>query len=125
MLRDIFARRRIDRGPVSCIRLRMALEPVDDVGVEPKGDLLLDGTKERAALRDAGTVEFEERGGRTRAPRLIARRAGQPGPVHTLSAGVYRRSILVAMMKSFSCSPLIFLVCRDTVALPQPKLISG
>jgi hypothetical protein len=27
------------------------------------------------------------------------------------------RSILVAMMKSFSCSPLIFLVCRETVAL--------
>jgi DNA-binding transcriptional ArsR family regulator len=25
-------------------------------------------------LRDAGIVEFEERGGRTRAPRLIARR---------------------------------------------------
>jgi len=35
------------------------------------------------------------------------------------------RSILVAMMKSFSCSPLIFLVCRETVALPQPKLIFG
>jgi hypothetical protein len=33
------------------------------------------------------------------------------------------RSILVAMMKSFSCSPLIFLVCKETVALPQPKLI--
>jgi len=32
------------------------------------------------------------------------------------------RSILVAMMKSFSCSPLIFLVCGETVALPQPKL---
>ncbi len=35
------------------------------------------------------------------------------------------RSILVAMMKSFSCSPLIFLVCKETVALPQPKLIFG
>ena len=66
MLRDIFARRLIDRGPVSCIRLRMALEPVDDVGVEPKGDLLLDGTKERAALRDAGTADFEERAGPAR-----------------------------------------------------------
>jgi len=29
---------------------------------------------------------------------------------------------LVAMMKSFSCSPLIFLVGRETVALTQPKL---
>jgi hypothetical protein len=28
------------------------------------------------------------------------------------------RSILVAMMKSFSCSPLIILVCSETVALP-------
>ena len=35
------------------------------------------------------------------------------------------RSILVAIMKSFSCNPLIFLVWRDTVALPQPKLILG
>ena len=35
------------------------------------------------------------------------------------------RSILGAMMKSFSCSPLIFLVCRETVTLPQPKLIFG
>src|SRR6266446_9294355 len=31
------------------------------------------------------------------------------------------RSVLVAMMKSFSCSPLIFLVCKETVALPQPS----
>src|SRR5258705_1052556 len=30
------------------------------------------------------------------------------------------RSILLAMMKSFSCSPLIFLVLRETVAWPQP-----
>ena len=35
------------------------------------------------------------------------------------------RSILLAMMKSFSCSPLIFLVLSETVARPQPKLISG
>jgi hypothetical protein len=31
------------------------------------------------------------------------------------------RSILVAMMKSFSCSPLIFLVCSETVALPPTE----
>jgi hypothetical protein len=45
-----------------------------------------------------------------------------------VQAGAMRanmRSILVAMMKSFSCNPLIFLVCRETVALPQPKLIFG
>ena len=35
------------------------------------------------------------------------------------------RLLLAAMMKSFSCKPLIFLVCHDTVAQPQPKLISG
>ena len=51
--------------------------------------------------------------------------SGELGPVHTHAARVYMRSILVAMMKSFSCSPLIFLVCRETVALPHPKLISG
>jgi len=35
------------------------------------------------------------------------------------------RSIFAAMMKSFSCRPLIFLVCKETVAYPQPKLTSG
>ena len=44
--------------------------------------------------------------------------------------GIARRhqkdpSILAAMMKSFSCRPLIFFVCSDTVAKPQPKLMSG
>ena len=34
------------------------------------------------------------------------------------------RSIF-AMMKSFSCSPLIFVVCSEIFALPQPKLIFG
>jgi hypothetical protein len=31
-------------------------------------------------------------------------------------------SILVAMMKSFSCNPLIFLVCKETVALPPAEV---
>ena len=44
---------------------------------------------------------------------------------HAVAVRANMRSILVAMMKSFSCSPLIFLVCRETVALPQPKLIFG
>src|SRR5262249_49009007 len=35
------------------------------------------------------------------------------------------RSILLAMMKSFSCSPLIFFVISETVAWPHPKLTSG
>src|ERR1700687_589372 len=51
--------------------------------------------------------------------------AGQPELVHAVAVRANMRSILVAMMKSFSCSPLIFLVCRETVALPQPKLIFG
>ena len=51
--------------------------------------------------------------------------AGQPVLVHAVAIRANMRSILVAMMKSFSCSPLIFLVCRETVALPQPKLICG
>jgi hypothetical protein len=45
--------------------------------------------------------------------------------VHAVAVRANIRSILVAMMKSFSCSPLIFFVCRETVALPQPKLIFG
>jgi hypothetical protein len=45
--------------------------------------------------------------------------------VHAVAVRANMRSILVAMMKSFSCSPLIFSVCRETVALPQPKLIFG
>lgn len=45
--------------------------------------------------------------------------------VHAVAVRANMRSILVAKMKSFSCSPLIFLVCRETVALPQPKLIFG
>jgi hypothetical protein len=44
---------------------------------------------------------------------------------HTVAVRANMRSILVAMMKSFSCSPLIFLVCKETVAFPQPKLIFG
>jgi len=51
--------------------------------------------------------------------------AGQPELLHAVAVRANMRSILVAMMKSFSCSPLIFLVCRETVALPQPKLIFG
>jgi hypothetical protein len=51
--------------------------------------------------------------------------AGQVELVHPAAMRENMRSILVAMMKSFSCSPLIFLVCSETVALPQPKLIFG
>jgi hypothetical protein len=42
--------------------------------------------------------------------------AGQPELVYAVAVRANMRSILVAMMKSFSCSPLIFLVCRETVA---------
>src|SRR5258708_26744473 len=38
------------------------------------------------------------------------------------SGRLSNRSILLAMMKSFSCSPLIFLVFRETVAQPQPNV---
>ena len=44
---------------------------------------------------------------------------------HAVVVRANMRSILVAMMKSFSCSPWIFLVCRETVTLPQPKLMFG
>jgi hypothetical protein len=52
-------------------------------------------------------------------------KAGHQNSFTPLALRANRRSILVAMMKSFSCSPLIFLVCRETVAMPQPKLIFG
>jgi hypothetical protein len=45
--------------------------------------------------------------------------------VYAVAVRANMRSILVAMMKSFSCSPLILLVCRETLALPQRKLIFG
>ena len=45
--------------------------------------------------------------------------------VHAVVLRANIRSIFAAMMKSFSCSPLIFLVCRETVALPQPKQTFG
>jgi len=45
--------------------------------------------------------------------------------VHAVAVRANMRSILVAMMKSFSCSPWIFLVCREPVTLPQPNLIFG
>ena len=51
--------------------------------------------------------------------------AGHAELVHPAAVRANMRSILVAMMKSFSCSPLIFLVWSETVALPQPKLIFG
>jgi hypothetical protein len=63
---------------------------------------------------------------RTFAPRFLLPRAGSDTERHhavAVRANIW--SILVAMMKSFSCSPLIFLVCKETVALPQPKLIFG
>jgi hypothetical protein len=75
-----------------------------------------------------GSETTQAVGGRTGNPPVRPEErasSGQLGAVHTLAAREYMRSILVAMMKSFSCSPLIFLVCRETVALPQPKLIFG
>jgi hypothetical protein len=58
--------------------------------------------------------------------RAISRNAGagQPELIHAVAVRANMRSILVAMMKSFLCSPLIFLVRRETVALPRPKLYS-
>jgi hypothetical protein len=55
----------------------------------------------------------------------VAQIAEQAELVHAAGVRANIRSILVAMMKSFSCSPLIFLVCSETVALPQAKLIFG
>ena len=80
--------------------------PACSVAISHRGISLLH-VEERARHRKRGQV------------------AGQPELVHAVAVRANMRSILVAMMKSFSCSPLIFLVCRETVALPQPKLIFG
>src|SRR5262245_37522380 len=60
-----------------------------------------------------------------RAPPIVMSNLRESGAVQDVAVRANMRSILLAMMKSFSCSPLIFLVCRETVALPQPKLIFG
>jgi hypothetical protein len=41
--------------------------------------------------------------------------SGAHGPIDGKTTGSESRSILAAMMKSFSCSPLIFFVCITTV----------
>ena len=76
---------------------------------------------QRLSHRGISPLHVEERARRRKAVQV----AGQRELVHAAAVRANMRSILVAMMKSFSCSPLIFLVCRETVALPQPKLIFG
>jgi hypothetical protein len=74
-------------------------------GGTPRGEL------SQAICTSKNTVGNEKAAHVTRQAELI-----QPAAVRA-----NMRSILVAMMKSFSCNPLIFLVCSETVALPQPK----
>src|SRR5260370_38810574 len=83
-----------------------------------------DPDRSRAPTAIASLHQFAARR-RTRSAPKRAQVAGQPELVHAVAVRANMRSILAAMVKSFSCSPLIFLVCRETVALPQPKLIFG
>jgi hypothetical protein len=76
---------------------------------------------QRLSHRGINLLHVEERARHRKGAQV----PGQPQLVHAVAVRANMRSILVAMMKSFSCSPLIFLVCRETVALPQPKLIFG
>jgi hypothetical protein len=56
--------------------------------------------------------------------KATASRKGHGGvPIRVGRSSV--RLILLAMMKSFSCRPLIFMVFSEMVARPQPKLMSG
>ena len=75
----------------------------------------------KRAIRGLSLTHIEERACTEEALQVAA----QVELVHPAAMRANMRSILVAMMKSFSCSPLIFLVRRETVALPQPKLIFG
>ena len=76
---------------------------------------------QRLSHRGISPLHVEERARRRKGVQV----AGQRELVHAAAVRANMRSILVAMMKSFSCSPLIFLVGRETVALTQPKLIFG
>jgi hypothetical protein len=49
MALDVLAQRAIDARLVPLIGSRLALEPGHDVGIEPEGQLLLDGPIEEAA----------------------------------------------------------------------------
>src|SRR5262245_7070288 len=81
-------------------------------------------SRNRSDRQQSGAITLGKRG-RLGRHQKGGTSAGQPELVHTVAVRANMRSILVAMMKSFSCSPLIFLVCRETVTLPQPKLIFG
>src|SRR6267154_5713391 len=92
----------------------------------PKGGSAgcFDPNRSRAPTAIASLHQFAARR-RTRSAPKKGRKLQDDELVHAVAVRANMRSILVAMMKSFSCSPLIFLVCRETVALPQPKLIFG
>src|SRR6266446_2204592 len=83
-----------------------------------------DPNRSRAPTAIASLHQFAARRRTPSAPKK-GRKLQDDELVHAVAVRANMRSILVAMMKSFSCSPLIFLVCRETVALPQPKLIFG
>ncbi len=83
-----------------------------------------DPNRSRALTAIASLHQFAARRRTPSAPKK-GRKLQDDELVHAVAVRANMRSILVAMMKSFSCSPLIFLVCRETVALPQPKLIFG
>ena len=106
VLHDIFAQRLIDAGLVAFIPFGVSPKPINQVGVKPQRDLLLDGTKQRAAPRAApiappgngGCVLLYHREARPKlSARLAARGSGQKSPSSyaLLSCGVAFRALII------------------------------
>ena len=70
------------------------------------------------------TVESSARNVRSRRDRKLRRVSYLFRSATEARVRLNSRSILTAMMKSFSCRPLSFLVCKETFAWPQPKQTS-
>src|SRR5713226_8345620 len=112
----------VDRSNVCFYEIAISIRPKSAKGGSAD---CFDPNRSRAPTAVASLHQFAARRRTPSAPKKGAQVAGRPELVHAVAVRANMRSILVAMMKSFSCSPLIFLVCRETVALPQPKLIFG
>src|SRR4051794_5515383 len=120
---DVGQTRLCDPGPDGGAQLwvgitRLPREPrqfpceVDDVLTGPAGDL------QHQPARGQNTLQHRQ----DRPLVALGRRCGERdlspgahvGPALPSTSAIW--SSLAAMMKSFSCRPLIFLVCSDTVA---------
>ena len=59
VLLDVFAQRAIDASLVPFVPLRVAAKPIDQIGVEPQSDLLLDRPEKYPASGSAPTLSAQ------------------------------------------------------------------